>query len=40
MEPAGKLETPLQRSETRKQRLDECVERWSGSVLKAEPGLT
>ena len=40
MEPAGKLETPLQLSETRKQRLDECVERWSGSVLKAEPGLT
>ena len=40
MEPAGKLETPLQLSETRKQRLDECVEKWSGSVLKAEPGLT
>ena len=40
MESAGKLETPLQLSETRKQRLDECVERWSGSVLKAEPGLT
>ena len=40
MEPAGKLETPLQFSETRKQRLGECVERWSGSVLKAEPGLT
>ena len=40
MEPAGKLDTPLQLSETRKQRLDECVERWSGSVLKAEPGLT
>ena len=27
MEPAGKLETPLQLSETRKQRLDECVEK-------------
>ena len=40
MEPAGKLETLLQRSETRKQRLDECIERWSGSVQKAEPGLT
>ena len=40
MEPAGKLETPLQLSVTRKQRLDEFVERWSGSVLKAEPGLT
>ena len=40
MEPAGKLETPLQLSETRKQRLAECVERWSRSVLKAEPGLT
>ena len=39
MESAGKLETHLQLSETRKPRLDECV-RWSESVLKAEPGLT
>ena len=33
MEPVGKLETLLQLSETRKRRLDECVERWSGKVV-------